>query len=334
MDNTITQTLTKLAEDALNIKTLDCQPLSQGGSRRQYIRLNHDEGTLLGVYNPNPIENQAYIGMTSHFLTQNCPVPKILGVANDGLHYLVEDLGDQTLLKLLLDKRVGDTIPEEVLQYYRQALEQLAVLQITAGANLDDSLCWERKRFDKQSMLWDLNYFKYYFLRIKSPGFNEQRLEDDFHRLADYLLEAQSDYFMFRDFQARNIMIHDGRCWFIDFQGGRRGALPYDVISLLYQAKASLPHSVRESLLEHYLTVASRLTIINEAEFRARYGGFQLIRFLQVLGAYGFRGLIEGKPHFIESIPFALSNLRWWLGHNSLPVDLPELKRAVEGLLE
>ncbi len=322
-----------LAESSLGVEVLECKALSQGGSKRQYVRLKHAGGSVLGVYNPNPLENHAYIGMTAHFLTHEVPVPKIIATAADGLHYLVEDLGDTTLLNLLEAKRVGDKAPSEIINYYKQALEQLAYLQINAGADLDDGLCWERKRFDKQSMLWDLNYFKYYFLRIKSTGYNEQALEDDFHRLADYLVEAASDFFMFRDFQARNIMIHEGRPWFIDFQGGRRGALPYDVISLLYQAKANLPHSVREELLEHYLLVASQLTSIDTADFRSRYAGFQLIRFLQVLGAYGFRGLIEGKAHFVESIPFALNNLKWWLETAKLPMELPELRRAVKELV-
>lgn len=330
----LTRTLYLLTEATLGCEVHECNSLSAGGSKRQYIRLQHDKGSLLGVYNPIPQENQAYIGMTAHFLKHQVPVPKIIATADDGLHYLVEDLGDQTLLKLLQKHRVGDTIPNEILEYYKQALTQLAYLQIKAGADLDNSLCWERQRFDKQSMLWDLNYFKYYFLRIKLPVYNEQALEDDFHKLADYLLEANSDFFMFRDFQARNIMIHDDRPWFIDFQGGRRGALPYDVISLLYQAKANLPHAIRESLLVHYLSIASKLTPIDEAAFRSHYSGFQLIRFLQVLGAYGFRGLLEGKAHFVESIPFALANLKWWLGNNSLPIELPELRKAVEELIE
>lgn len=330
----LTRNLYLLTESSLGCEVHECQRLSQGGSKRQYIRLQHDHGSLLGVYNPNPIENQAYIGMTAHFLKHQLPVPKIIAKADDSLHYLVEDLGDQTLLKLLLERRVGDTIPDKVLDYYKQALTQLAHLQIKAGADLDNSLCWERQQFDKQSMLWDLNYFKYYFLRIKQPVYNEQALENDFHTLANYLQEASSDFFMFRDFQARNIMIHKDRPWFIDFQGGRRGALPYDVISLLYQAKANLPHAIRASLLDHYLSVASQLTPIDETDFRSRYSGFQLIRFLQVLGAYGFLGLIQGKAHFVESIPFALNNLKWWLEHKSLPIELPELERAVEGLIE
>lgn len=330
----ITRSLYLLTEASLGCEVHECHRLSAGGSKRQYIRLQHDKGTLLGVYNPNPIENQAYIGMTNHFLKHQVPVPTIIARADDDLHYLVQDLGDQTLLKLLQARRVGDSIPDDVLGYYKEALTQLAHLQIKAGADLDRSLCWERQRFDKQSMLWDLNYFKYYFLRIKLPVYNEQALENDFHQLADYLLEAPSDFFMFRDFQARNIMIHKNRPWFIDFQGGRRGALPYDVISLLYQAKANLPHDIRASLLTHYLSVASKLTPIDEEAFRSHYSGFQLIRFLQVLGAYGFRGLIEGKAHFVESIPFALKNLEWWLEHNNLPIELPELVKAVKELIK
>lgn len=308
--------------------------LQKSGSDRQYYRLQVADQSVLGVFNRNLAENEAYIGMTHHFQKYQIPVPEILAVKGPDHVYLVQDLGDQPLLNLLLENRSQNEVKPEAFQYYKQALSQLASLQITAGKTLDNALCWQRKQFDRQSILWDLNYFKYYFLRLLNTPFDEQGLEDDFHKLADFLLEADDQYFMFRDFQARNIMIFENQPYFIDFQGGRRGALQYDVVSLLYQAKANLPTDVREELLQHYLAAANKITPINEVTFRKYYVGFQVVRFLQVLGAYGFRGIFERKTHFLSSIPFGIDNLRWWLQNQELPIVLDELLPALNRMLK
>ncbi len=309
-------------------------PLQKSGSDRQYFRLQSDEQSVLGVFNNNQAENQAYIGMTHHFQQYQLPVPNILRADIANQVYLVQDLGDQPLLGLLSQNRSTNEVSPAALDQYKQALSQLARLQITAGQTLDNSLCWQRKHFDRQSILWDLNYFKYYFLKLLNTPFDEQGLENDFHQLADFLLEADAQYFMFRDFQARNIMIFEDRPYFIDFQGGRRGALQYDVVSLLYQAKANLPNEIREELLQHYLNAANEITPINAVTFRKYYVGFQVVRFLQVLGAYGFRGIFERKAHFLSSIPFGIDNLKWWLQNQELPIELKELIPALHRMLQ
>jgi hypothetical protein len=190
---------------------------------------------------------------------------------------------------------------------------------------VDYRIAYPRQAFDKQSIRWDLNYFKYNFLKLAHIPFNEQRLEDDFQKLTDFLLTADSDYFLYRDFQSRNIMIRTNEPWFIDFQGGRKGALQYDVASLLYDAKVDLPQPVRDSLLEHYLDALSEHTRVDKSRFREPYVGFVLVRLMQALGAFGYRGFFERKRHFLESVPYAAKSLDD-LANAGLPINLPELE--------
>ena len=182
---------------------------------------------------------------------------------------------------------------------------------------------------DRQSILWDLNYFKYYFLKPKNILFDEQKLEDDFHKLIDILLEADQNYFMYRDFQARNIMIHDNSTYFIDYQGGRKGALQYDLASILYQIKAQLPESVRNILIDHYLKELEKYTAISKEKFMLHFYPYLFIRLIQVMGAYGFRGLIEKRSHFIESIPMAIESLKDLLPKFDFLLDMTELHSCI-----
>lgn len=302
-------------------------PLAPSGSNRIYYRLQSKSKVAIGAYSPNEKEMQAFLSFSRHFKAKGLPVPEIYAENPERFVYLQEDLGSTTLYSYLLQK--DDYFPDYLVQIYRRVVEDLARLQILGGEELDYGVCYPRDSFDHQSMMWDFNYFKYYFLKLAYPEFDEQALEDDFNRLSDYLLQADNRHFMFRDFQSRNIMVKAGKPFFIDYQGGRRGALQYDLASLLYQAKANIPEDIRTSLLNHYLDVASELTEIDRASFVDYYYGFVLIRSIQVLGAYGFRGLYEKKEHFLKSIPYALRNITWIFEHANLKVALPELEKGI-----
>lgn len=302
-------------------------PLAPSGSNRVYYRLQSKSKVAIGAYSPSEKEMQAFLSFSRHFKSRALPVPEIYAENPERHVYLQEDLGSTTLYSYLLQK--DDYFPDYLVQIYKRVVEDLAKLQILGGEELDYSVCYPRDNFDHQSMMWDFNYFKYYFLKLAYPDFDEQALEDDFNRLSAYLLEADQRHFMFRDFQTRNIMVKAGKPYFIDYQGGRRGALQYDLASLLYQAKANIPEDIRASLLNHYMDVASELTEIDRNSFVDYYYGFVLIRSIQVLGAYGFRGLYEKKEHFLKSIPYAIRNIVWIFEHADLKVELPELRKGI-----
>lgn len=324
-----TEHLIRLYHSHFGEPATSIEALPASGSSRQYYRLRSAKGSTIGVFNADARENQAFISFAQHFHSHEIPVPSVLAQDLSQGIYLQDDLGDRDLLSTLFMARKGDEMPAEVMDLYRQALAALAKMQIEGAKGLDFSLCYPRAAFDRQSIQWDLNYFKYYCLKLSGIGFDEQALEDDIATFADQLLAVPSEYFMFRDFQARNIMVKDGQVHFIDFQGGRKGALAYDVASLLWQAKAQLTHSERESLLDAYLYSVSQYLVIDKAAFKEQYYGFVYARTLQVLGAYGYRGIFERKPHFISSIPHALENLSWLLQNHPLDSALPELRRVL-----
>ena len=311
------------------------QELRAHGSSRKLYRLHGANGqSAVGVEYDEREENAAFVGFTKHFRAAGLPVPEIYGEDLAQGVYLEEDLGDTTLFDLLQKERgQSEEIPAPVAAVYRQAVGQLARMQIVAGKSLDYGLCYPHSAFDRRSMSWDLNYFKYYFLKLAQVPFHEQRLENDFEALIGYLLQAPADYFLFRDFQSRNIMVRDGQPWFIDYQGGRRGALPYDLASLLLDAKANLPFAFRDEIKAEYLRAASALTPIDAQQFEAFYLGFSLIRLMQAMGAYGYRGFYERKTHFLQSVPYALRNLEHLLAGGALPVALPELWSALQRLV-
>ncbi len=247
--------------------------------------------------------------------------------------YLEEDLGDTTLFEFLSANRAGKNIAAPVIEAYRKVVAVLPRFQIEAGRDLDYSVCYPRASFDHQSIDWDLNYFKYYFLRLAGIPFNEQALEDDFGRLTDFLLAAPRDYFLYRDFQSRNIMLRDGRPWFLDYQGGRKGALQYDIASLLFDSKADLPPELRRELLEEYLQRLSGFVELDRAAFLHYYYAYVYVRLMQAMGAYGFRGFYEHKLHFLQSVPYALKSLRWLLENAELPIALPTLMDAFRAMV-
>ena len=307
-------------------------PLPADGSNRRLVRLTGSGRSVIGAYGPDASENRAFLGFSRHFRAAGLPVPEILAERTEDGVYLEEDLGDTTLFQFLTARR-GASIPQDVLAVYEKAVRLLPKFQVTGGKGLDYGLCYPRASFDRQSMLWDLNHFKYFFLRLAKVPFEEQALEDDFQRFADYLLEADRDYFLYRDFQSRNIMVRDGSPWFIDYQGGRKGALQYDIASLLYDAKADLPPEVRRRLLETYLDALSELVPLDRKKFKSLFQGFVLIRIMQAMGTYGLRGFFERKAHFLKSIPYAIHNLEQLLRESELPVPLPALGQVFRRLI-
>jgi aminoglycoside/choline kinase family phosphotransferase len=304
-----------------------------GGSGRSLTRLTGGEKTAIGVLYDVREENIAFLEFSRHFRRHGLPVPEIFLEDLDHGAYIEEDLGNTTLFDHLSKMRQSAHIPREVVAAYKQAIGVLPRFQIQAAKDLNYAVCYPRDSFDRQSITWDLNYFKYYFLRLAGIPFNEQDLENDFERLTGFLLTADCNYFLYRDFQSRNIMLRDGGPFFIDYQGGRRGALQYDVASLLYDAKADLTSELRQELLEHYLSCASAYTRIDAAGFMRHFYAYVYVRILQAMGAYGFRGFYERKAHFLQSVPYALRNVAWLLDNVRLPIAIPTLTAAFTGML-
>ncbi len=305
--------------------------LTGSGSNRQYFRL---EGapTLIGVVGESIAENKAFISIAKHFATCGISVPKVVAVSDNSSAYLQQDLGKISLFDAIASGRQTGEFSIQERQLLEDTISQLPKIQFGGAKGLDFNVCYPMPEFNRRLIMWDLNYFKYCFLKTSGIDFNENDLEDDFERLADTLLQEPTDTFMYRDFQSRNVMICDGKPYFIDFQGGRKGPIYYDVASLLWQAKANIPADLRNHLIDCYLKSASAYTQIDADAFRLRLRHFVLFRLLQVLGAYGFRGRFEGKAHFIESIPLALAKLA---EHLSTPFDeYPTLKSLLLRLIE
>jgi aminoglycoside/choline kinase family phosphotransferase len=327
-------TLERLFEQHFHIAADKVEPLQGqlGGSGRGIVRLTGGGQTAIGILYPVREENVAFVEFSKHFRRHGLPVPEIYAEALNEGAYLEEDLGDTTLYEFLGAHRNGEAIEPAALSAYRKVVAALPRFQVEAGRDLNYKVCYPRASFDRQSIAWDLNYFKYYFLRLAGIPFNEQALENDFARLTRFLLAAPHDYFLYRDFQSRNVMLRDGEPHFLDYQGGRRGALQYDIASLLYDAKADLPPAVRLELLEHYLDCLAQHLPLDRAAFMEHYYAYVYVRIMQALGAYGFRGFYERKAHFLQSVPYALKNLRW-LAHNvTLPIALPTLMDAFKGM--
>src|SRR4249920_1289926 len=249
-----------------------------GGSGRKIIRLGSEKISVIGVLYDVKEENAAFLEFSRHFRRHGLPVPEIYGEDLDYGAYLEQDLGDTSLFELLSENRQGEIIAPKVADAYREVIATLPRFQIEAGRDLNYKLCYPRGSFDRQSISWDLNYFKYYFLRLAGIPFSEQALEDDFSRLTKFLLSAPRDYFLYRDFQSRNIMLPGGKPYFLDYQGGRKGALQYDVASLLYDAKADLPPELRQQLLDYYLATLGKFVEIKSEAFMQHYYAYVYIR--------------------------------------------------------
>ncbi len=327
--------LDQLFEQHFHSPVSRVQPLQGqlGGSGRRIIRLSGENASAIGILHDVREENAAFLEFSRHFRRHGLPVPKIFEEDLDRGAYLEEDLGDTTLFQFLSDHRDGENIDPEAVKAYRKVVAVLPRFQVAAGRDLNYKLCYPRGSFDRQSIAWDLNYFKYYFLRLAGIPFNEQALEDDFGRLTKFLLSANRDYFLYRDFQSRNIMLRGGEPCFLDYQGGRKGALHYDIASLLYDAKADLPPELRQQLLGDYLETLGGFVDLTRDAFMQHYYAYVYIRIMQALGAYGFRGFYERKPHFLQSVPYAMKNLRWLLHNTELPFAAPALMKAFQSML-
>jgi len=327
--------LQSLFEQHFHSPVVRVQPLQGqlGGSGRKIIRLAGEKISAVGILYDVREENVAFLEFSRHFRRHGLPVPEIYAEDLDHGAYIEEDLGDTSLFEFLSKNRAGESIAPQAVEAYWRAVAVLPRFQVEAGRDLNYKVCYPRGSFDRQSIAWDLNYFKYYFLRLAGIAFNEQVLETDFGRLTKFLLSADRDYFLYRDFQSRNIMLRDGRPYFLDYQGGRKGALQYDVASLLYDAKADLPPELRQQLLDHYLDTLAGFIDLKREAFLQYYYAYVYIRIMQALGAYGFRGFYERKAHFLQSVPYALKNLRWLLHNVTLPVALPALMDAFHGML-
>ena len=344
-----------------------CLALGANGSSRRYFRIIGDTHRCIGAIASDVRENEAFFAYSRHLHARGIRVPELYAVHDDRRRYLQQDLGDLSLYGLLYEKKQkGGGFDAEMLALYRQALADLHDIQV-AGRDMDFSVAYPRPAFDSRSILWDLNYFKYNYLKLQHIPFDEDRLEDDFQRLAGRLLSADTNYFLYRDFNPRNIMVvensklkienslthnnnsqfsillpasqalstaekksnpaKNSQLFYIDYQGGRRGAAQYDVASLLFSAKSDLPQALRNELLQHYVSLHG------DAHFMDHFWHYVLLRILQTLGAYGYRGLFERKPYFIESIPLAHNNLRRLVeDHPDLLADLPELQSIVGNL--
>ena len=304
-----TEIISKLYKQVTGQQHDKIEQLTGSGSNRQYFRMTGIRN-LIAVRGESIAENRAFIYMARHFHEKGIPVPEVLAVSDDESCYIQEDLGDTLLFNTIANGRNTGIFSNHEKELIRKSITVLPSIQFKGAEDMDFGMCYPLSDFNRRTVMWDLNYFKYCFLKATGINFNESDLEDDFEEMTDILLSASSDTFMYRDFQSRNVIIKDEKPFFIDFQGGRKGPIYYDVASFLWQAKANFNSEIREEMIETYISEANKFTEINSEEFKRTLHHFVVFRTMQVLGAYGFRGLFERKTHFIESIPYALNNLQ------------------------
>jgi aminoglycoside/choline kinase family phosphotransferase len=322
------ENLKELFKKTFNDEVEKIENVRADGSNRQIIRLISKNRSVIGVFGPDKKENRAFVEFSKFFYSKNFPVPQIYSFDEEKQIYLETDLGDTTLFNRVKELRTDENFPDELIEYYRKALLWLSKFQIEGVDGFNVNWCYPRKEFDEQSMMWDLNYFKYYFLKLGGIEFDEQKLENDFKVFVDYLKNAQRKFFLYRDFQSRNIMIKDENLYFIDYQGGRYGFLAYDVASLLFDAKIDMPPKIREELLNYYLDIPLVKSVIKKDEFLKYYYCFVFIRLMQAMGAYGLRGFYERKTHFLTSIPYVIKNLEYLLGVVKPEIKIPEIVKV------
>ncbi len=316
--------------NSLGKKVLSITPMPSSGSPRQYFRIKTKDGnSFVGVFHPDANENRTHFLLTQHFLKKGFHVPTIYTKSQDFKYFILDDLGDTTLLKYLEENK--NILPEDdLLKLFHRAIDDLLHFQIDGIKDFKTTYAYPVPEFNKRSIIWDLNYFKYSFIKTNELTFNENRLEDDFTTFAHILMQTNCNYFLYRDFQSRNIMLHNEHFWYIDFQGGRKGPLQYDLISLIYQAKAGLTIPQRDKLYNYYIKKLAAINPEIVADFEKYYSDFVLFRLIQVLGAYGFRGLFQRKPHFLESIYPAITTLKQQLQNNTILSEVPELINVLQ----
>jgi aminoglycoside/choline kinase family phosphotransferase len=327
-----TKALEKIYLNYAGVFPLSITPLALSGSNRKYFRLQGNYNSVIGVIGSDIDENRAFFYLTNHFAGKNLPVPKLLKVSEDETTYLLSDLGNQSLFELLHDTDWEKNNTSGIKDIVSQTFDTLISFQVEGIKGLETTMCYPKDEFDKQSILWDLNYFKYCFLKPSEVNFHEAKLEEEFNALADMLLKAPSNFFMYRDFQSRNIMVHNNTPYFIDYQGGRKGPCLYDVASFLYQARANFPQRIRDDIFATYLGKLSTIINIDEALHKNLYPAFILFRSLQTLGAYGYRGFFERKCHFLSSIPMASSNAFQIV--NQVPLALPHITNILRAIAQ
>ena len=333
------QSLSQLFFEATGKRAAEQNALTASGSNRRYYRLVSEDGqtSLIGVQGTSRDENHAFIYMAEHFLKQGLAVPRVVAVSDDEMCYLQEDLGNTLLFDYIAEGRKTGVFSAAEKEMLRKTVRGLAKFQVVAAKGFDFKQCYPQPEFNLRSIQWDLNYFKYCFLKATGLDFQEDRLENEFERLAYILLRSEYSAFMYRDFQSRNVMIvknAEGELvpYFIDFQGGRKGPVYYDVASFLWQAKANFHPDLREELVAEYIDELQKYMPVDVEAFYDTLKHFVLFRTMQVLGAYGFRGYFEKKPHFLQSIPFAIDNLRHLLKHAS--EDYPYLIEVLKEMTE
>ncbi|MDR2533923.1 MAG: phosphotransferase [Tannerellaceae bacterium] len=326
-----TDSLKELYRKYTGIEAGDVCELPFSGSNRRYFRLSGGGGSLIGVNGTSEAENRAFIYLARHFRRKGLPVPEIYCQTDDFLYYLQEDLGDVLLFEAIEKGRNSRVFDDRERLLLRKTIALLPAIQALGAHELDFGRCYPQAEFDSRSVMWDLNYFKYCFLKPSGLDFPEDKLEDDFRSMCAILLEDSSDTFFYRDFQSRNVMIRNNEPWFIDFQGGRRGPVYYDVASFLWQARANFTDELRNELLSEYIASLNRFIPAVEESFRRKLRHFVLFRILQTLGAYGFRGYFEKKPHFIHSVPYAIENLSRLLRDGF--AEYPHLSRILHELV-
>lgn len=309
--------------------------LPGAGSGRRYYRMRGVE-SLIGVVGTDVAENRAFVELSRHFRSKGLPVPEVRGISDDGIYYIQEDLGSTALFGFIAPGRTQGIWSDEQREVLRRTVAALPVLQWKGAEGLDfDGVCFPVGRMDRRALMWDLNYFKYCFLKPSGVEHSEVMLERDFTTLCDMVLEHDTPTFMYRDFQSRNVMLaSDGSPRFIDFQGGRRGPYHYDVVSFLWQAQAHYPDDLRDELIDEYIEASRPYIALDGVKFRRELKLFVLLRTLQVLGAYGLRGLVQRKAHFLQSIPAAMENLRRLLDDPDAPEGMPYLMDTLRRLTE
>ena len=318
------EALKQLFQQHTGHKAETCQQLTPAGSPRRYYRLTANDLSLIGVVGTSLQENKAFAAIARQMRSKGLPAPEVYIVSENGMHYLQEDLGDTSLFDLLMEAQKRGGYDEEDIEMLRSVMRLLPDIQWLTAEGFDFAACHPSPELNHRGIQWDLHYFKYCFLKATGMEFDEERLEDDFDHLSNILLQEHDECFMYRDFQSRNVMIRDGKPWLIDFQGGRRGPIEYDLVSFLWQARARFTPTLRRELIDEYMRSASRYRSFNEEVFYQRLQYFVLFRTLQVLGAYGYRGYFEHKVHFVQSIPMAIDNLRALLAENNF-ADMPYL---------
>ena len=333
------QSLSQLFFEATGKMAGEQTALTASGSNRRYYRIESEDKTtsLIGVQGTSRDENHAFLYMAEHFMKKGLNVPKVLAVSDDEMNYVQQDLGNVLLFDYIAEGRKTGVFSAREKEMLRKTMRGLARFQVVGAEEFDFNQCYPQPEFNLRSILWDLNYFKYCFLKATGLDFQEDKLENEFERLAYILLQNRMNAFMYRDFQSRNVMVckdTDGNevPYFIDFQGGRRGPVFYDVASFLWQAKANYHPDLREELVEVYLEELQKYMPVDRELFYDTLKHFVLFRTMQVLGAYGFRGYFEKKPHFLQSIPFAIDNLRHLLKHAS--EDYPYLIEVLQKMTE